>query len=457
MKLIFKTAFILKNNKKIKISDKDDLSLYFKLSSKSGFYVREDLKSKIFFCIRKKEIFLSESLKNLVKYKNLTNINNDIIDNYKKTGFIPSPYTIFKNIFCIPYYSGIKLSHKLFMMKKFFPKKAVPFKDQIDFESYMKLIINNYSEKNKLLLFSGGSDSLFIFYNLLDKKNNSLKNIIVKMKGIEKDFYKAKKISKFYNIKTITFENFSPKIKKNIDSFIENHYEPIQDPIVPVYIELINKNLLQGNEIFFDGQGSDSLLMGLPHNLLINLHKPFLNKIFLLIRYFFIFNVIPNSRIKRLYYRIGKIVRALAQDNWISCFLSSIDIEKENKFFYELSSNLTFYYNHFKCKHKSIAFFFIITILDSREMQKYRDLSKKAKIALPFLDKKLIEKVFSTQSKFFIGLIYKKKPIYEYINKYEFKISNLKTSPFFVDYSIDKKKYNIYEYSLNKLNKLLNY
>ena len=115
MKLIFKTAFILKNNKKIKISDKDDLSLYFKLSSKSGFYVREDLKSKIFFCIREKEIFLSESLKNLVKYKNLTNINNDIIDNYKKTGFIPSPYTIFKNIFCIPYYSGIKLSHKLYV------------------------------------------------------------------------------------------------------------------------------------------------------------------------------------------------------------------------------------------------------------------------------------------------------------------------------------------------------
>ena len=94
------------------------------------------------------------------------------------------------------------------------------------------------------------------------------------MKGMEKDFYRAKKISKFYNIQSITFNNFSFNIKKNINTYIRNHYEPIQDPIVPIYIEIINKNLSKGNEIFFDGQGSDSLLMGLPHNFLINLYNP---------------------------------------------------------------------------------------------------------------------------------------------------------------------------------------
>ena len=62
-------------------------------------------------------------------------------------------------------------------------------------------------------------------------------------------------------------------------------------------------------------------------------------------------------------------------------------------------------------------------------MQKYRALNKRTKIIL-FLDKKLIEKVFSTHSKFFIGFIYKKKPIYNFVNKFNFKISNLKQVPF---------------------------
>jgi asparagine synthetase B (glutamine-hydrolysing) len=456
MNLILDNASFLKNNKKIKISRTRDLNLYFKLSFKNGFYIRKDLKNKIFFILSQKELIFSNSLKNLIKHKNLINLDKNIIDTYKKTGFIPPPYTIFKNVFCVPYFSGIKITNKLFQMKKFFPEKSTPFKNQNDFENFMRSIINDYSKKNRLLLFSGGSDSLFIFYNLLKKKKYSLKNIIVKMKGMEKDFYRAKKISKFYNIQSITFNNFSFNIKKNINTYIRNHYEPIQDPIVPIYIEIINKNLSKGNEIFFDGQGSDSLLMGLPHNFLINLYNPFLSNIFVLVNKFFIFNVTPNSRIKRLYYRIGKIVKALAQNNWISCFLSSIYIEKNDKLFDELYLSLENYYSHFKCKHKSIAFFFITIILDSREMQKYRSLSKKARIALPFLDNKLIEKVFSTRSNFFIKSIYKKKPIYNFINKKKFKINNLKTSPFFVDYSIDKKEHDIYQYSLKKLSKLLN-
>ena len=199
MKFIIEKAFILKNSKKIKISFFRDLSLNFKLSFQDGFYVRKDLKNKIFFTLIKNEIIFSKTLKNLVKYTNLININKNIIGIYKKSGFIPSPHTIYENIFCIPFYSGIKISNKSFQMKKFFPKKTVPFKNQNDFQKYLKLIINNYSEKNKLLLFSGGSDSLFILYNLLHKKK-SLKNIIVKMKGMEKDFNRAKKISKFYNI-----------------------------------------------------------------------------------------------------------------------------------------------------------------------------------------------------------------------------------------------------------------
>ena len=101
MNLILDNASFLKNNKKIKISRTRDLNLYFKLSFKNGFYIRKDLKNKIFFILSQKELIFSNSLKNLIKHKNLINLDKNIIDTYKKTGFIPPPYTIFKNVFCV--------------------------------------------------------------------------------------------------------------------------------------------------------------------------------------------------------------------------------------------------------------------------------------------------------------------------------------------------------------------
>jgi len=275
------------------------------------------------------------------------------------------------------------------------------------------------------------------------------------MKGMEKDYFYAQKISNYYNINSISLENFSSKIKYYANFFLEESYEPLQDPIAPIYLNIIEQNSNQENNIFFDGQGADSLLMGLPHNLLVMLYSPYLNKIFILLNLLFFINVVPNSRIKRLYYRVGKIFKALSKNNWIDCFLSTLEIEKSNPFYKDLSKKLKEFYYYFNCKQKSVSFFFMTVVLDAREMQKYRFINKKHKIVLPFLDQKLIEKVFSTPTQFFFSFIFKKKPIYTFVNKFKFKINRFKTSPFFVNYKITKKQYDIYEYSLNKLNKLI--
>jgi hypothetical protein len=455
MEIEFETIFIIKNNKKIELSLNANLSKYLKLNFENEFYIRHDLRNRIYFKLEGKEIILSNSLKGLIKDVNQIDINQDIIDNYKKAGFIPSPYTFIRNIFCIPFYSGIKINNKIFLLKKFYPKKSDPFVLQEEFESYMREQIIANSDENTALFFSGGSDSLFIFYNLIKERKICIKNIIVKMKGIEKEFHKAKDISNHFHVATIILEEFSSDFKENINKFIENQYEPIQDPIVPVYMELVSKSSVKGHKVYFDGQGADSLLMGLPHNLLVNLYNPFLKNVFKLMSYFFITKAKPNSKFKRVYYRMGKVVNALSKDDWISCFLCSIDIDYSDKLFSELYSNIENNYKYFKCRHKSIALFFIVKILDSREMQKYRCLSSDIKIILPFLEKDLIDRVFSTNTNFFIDKLFKKKPIYKFINKHTFKVSNFKTSPFFVDYTIDGEDKTIYDYSINKLNELL--
>lgn len=417
--------------------------------------IRENLRNQIFLSYIDEEIILSDSLKKIVLYKKDIAIDQKIIENYKKNKLIFPPYTIFKNIFCIPYFNGIQTFGNVFEIRQFFPKKTLPFKRQLDFERYLENYILSQTEKNIYLLFSGGADSLFIFYNLLKKTKNLKRNIIVKMKGMEKDYFYAKKISDYYNINSISLENFSSEINHYVNFFLEESYEPLQDPIAPIYLNIIEKNSNYGDELFFDGQGADSLLMGLPHNLLVKLYTPYLNKIFFLFNLLFFINVMPNSRFKRLYYRVGKIFKALSKDNWIDCFLSTLEIEKNNSSYNDLSKKLKNFYNHFNCKQKSISFFFMTAVLDAREMQKYRFINKKYKIILPFLDHKLIEKVFSTPTQFFFSFIFKKKPIYTFVNKFKFKINIFKTSPFFVNYKITKKQYDIYNYSLNKLNKLI--
>lgn len=451
MKLLFDDIFIIKDNREIRVSISENFKCLSGLNLLNNFYIRENLRTKIFIRVIGKKIFLSNSLKQLQNSKNGSNeFNNEAILNYKICGFIPSPYTIFKDTFSLQYYSGIKIEKNYLVIEKFYPKKSKPFNNQNEFESYFENNIFVKNSKNMFLFFSGGADSLFIFYNLF-KKTKNFKNIIVKMNGMEKEFEFAKKISEHYNIETLLYNDFDNDIEKNIISFIEDEIDLIQDPIVPIYKELVLQNTLYKNEMFFDGQGADSLFMGLPHNLLINIYNPYLAKIFILFRFFFNVSVIPNTYLKRLYYRAGKVLKSLSQNDWISCFLSSIEISKKNEVYSELYKTLSDNYSHFKCKHKSISFFFLVIILDAREMQKYRSLKKSDNICLPFLDKELIEKVFSTPTEFFIKKIYKKIPIYNFINKFQFKISYFKTSPFFVDYKIGNDKKNIYEYSLNKI------
>ena len=453
MKLTFENLYLLNNKEKVQIIDFNNSIANFNLSYDSGYYVRKNIIDRVYFCLSAKDLIFSNSLKLLTENKNRTLLSKEIIENFREIGFIPSPYTIFANIYSLPYYSGIKINKNIFEIKRFFPNKNTPFLNQNDFENYMnKIILKDVSKKN-YLLFRGGSDSLFIFYNLLAKHENSFINIIVKMKGMENDFLIAKKISDYYKIKVKTFDNFSSNFNNNINLYIDKQFEPVQDPIVPAYYQIINENLVSGDEVFFDGQGADSLLMGLPHNLLINLYNPYFSKIFKIISFLFKLELMPNSKIKRLYYRTGKVVKSLSQKDWISCFLCSLNIMKNNHLFEELSDCLNDFYKYFKCKHKSISFFFMVIILDSREMQKYRSLKLNTKVSLPFLKKNLIEKVFSTPSSFFIKSIYKKIPIYKFVNKKKFKISSFKTNPFFIEYSENK---NIFEYSYFELIKQFN-
>ena len=454
MKFLFKKIYFLDlAGNKEEILELDLLSNFLDLNKTNNGLKRNSIRERPYLLIDNSDIIFSNTVTNLVNYQLRSSIDMKICSSYLNSGFIPAPYTIYKDLFCIPLFSEVTINDNILYINNSFPDEAEPFDSQDSFEIFLESIINRIKNKDISLLFSGGADSLFILHKI--RKNHLFKNIIVKMEGMIKEYTKAIKISAYYNINTITYNKDIESIYKNLDSYIEEKYEPIQDPISPVYKDIINKNLNSADDIFVDGQGADSLLMGLPHNLIINVYSPKRIKIFKLLNLIFFINVRPNTGFKRLYYRIKKVVNSLLEEDWKSCFLSLIDIHKNNELYQFYYKNISLYENEFKCKHKAISYFFLINILDSREMQKYRMLNDNVKILLPFLDINLINRVFSTNSSFFIKGIYKKIPIYSCVNKYKFKVSNFRTSPFFVDYSKDENTEDIFKYSIDKIRSII--
>ena len=457
MNFDFENIYIIDKNEKKEIFHLNELSNYLDLEYNDNHVIRRSIINRSYFYVEDKKIFFSKKINNLLDFGNKKRLDFKVIESYRVSGFIGAPFTLFEDLYCIPFLSKIKTEKGKLLLKFSLPQKKDGFYNQEEFDSYMNELIEKkiscYNES--FLLFSGGADSLFIFYKLLNSRRSNFKNIIVKMKGLEGEFYKATKISSSFSIKYYVYKQYNNSIKNNFEEYLDNYYEPLQDPVAPFYREIIDNYDKGVANIFLDGQGADTLLHGLPHNLIVNMYSPNLKFIFNFLLFFFPSSITPNTRIRRLIYRAEKIINAFSKSDWMKCFLSTINISEKDGLYPFYRDKLDLFFKNFKCKHKAISLFFIIFILETREMQKYRILKRNKNIFLPFLDENLIEKVFSTKTKFFINKLYKKKPIYKSIAKYGKKISIFKTSPFYIEIPSDNGLNDYTNYSINYISKNL--
>jgi len=169
--------------------------------------------------------------------------------------------------------------------------------------------------------------------------------------------------------------------------YMKEFGEPIFDVMAPVETFLIRKcsEALGTNDVVVvDGQGADSLFMGLLHNSAIHYYlrvKPIIGPIpsfanlFLRKR-----NFHRNSEFGRFIYRASKMSFILSKQDVVKAFLVSLG-----------------YFDSFKeilhktqSPHNAISYFFMYRILPVREMQKYRLLiNENLKFSFPYIDKKM--------------------------------------------------------------------
>ena len=224
----------------------------------------------LFYLIEKDKIIIGSELKIFKHFKN-TEINQIGVKKTFIYSCIPAPQTIYKNIYKVKHSETIKINLKNFAIskRKYFQPTIIKnrqFKENIFLDELDYLI--NESVKSRLLsdskigsFLSGGLDSSLIsFYAKKENKQLESYSISIKEKSFD-EIEKAKKMSKFLNIK-LNYTNLDlQKFLPNYDNILKLLDEPIGAPtFIPTYFlsELASKDV----KSVLSGDGADEIFGG---------------------------------------------------------------------------------------------------------------------------------------------------------------------------------------------------
>lgn len=423
-----------------KFSNKPSVKVNKKLFTvRKNQILKNSILDTLFILIKKDEVIILNKLTNYKKKLDIDQKNINYLIKYR----LNQPFkTIYSNLFIFPPYSKLIIENDNLYIEILFPEKSasqINYKNAINyFDNYTK---NNFSKKKNInLSFSGGSDSLFLLSFFIENKIN-VKLICHLMPGLEKKQIELlKQIKKKYKIEYELHNNFNKKNKiEIIKKYTQEYCIPILDPV------MVNYQLMHFNKkksIIVDGQNADSLFIGLPHQKLIKFYKRFnkLRFLFKVLNLFFQYRIEPKNNITRNLYRIKKALNSLSSNDWIDCFIHSLDLPKGES---DLKKIIISSYKFYQDELLVISYIFLFYIIPQREFQKFS--TSRNVFYLPFNNQKLIESVFCSNS----NLIYGdngKSFIFERVKSF-FNIDlKGKTNPFYVK---DQNKNDLLLHSLN--------
>ena len=214
-----------------------------------------------------KFIFSSEikGITNLLKEQKVPlKVNKEIFELYFVLGYIPSPYTLYNNIFKLEpsHFMEYDLkSKKILRHRKYLcSSRNIETKSEYITLIEQKILKHVMADVPVGIFFSGGTDSTLIA-SILKKYNVNLETFSIEMdhKGEDKLFFN--KISKYLGVKT-NIHKFTVKEFDNIYFEIMTKLdEPLHDSsIFPTYY--ISKKASQKVKVVLSGEGGDEFFYG---------------------------------------------------------------------------------------------------------------------------------------------------------------------------------------------------
>jgi len=245
---------------------------FINFKSKKLILIRDRIGQKpLFYSLGKSKILFSSNLKSILKYENKKRINIRAINNYLNFGVIPSPQTLYENIFKLEpgSYLEIDLSNDNIVPKleKYWDPKRFVNDNKFDKEIYFELFHNAVSDRLEsdvpvANFLSGGIDSTSIIKSLYDQGHKQINTFSVRNKEEKYDESKwINKVVQNYETNHISTELNGDFDTDDILESINIFDEPYADPsTVPSY--LLNKLISEKYKVAISGDGGDELMGG---------------------------------------------------------------------------------------------------------------------------------------------------------------------------------------------------
>ncbi len=313
-------------------------SIFFIDFKKNLFYlIRDRLGQKpLFYTLDKKSIIFSSNLKTLISYKGNYTIKESSLVDYIEYGVVPSPFTLFNNIyklkpaeiltFDISSHSDIKKSEIYWKPDDYIGNETF---NSEKFNEKFSLAVNCRASADVPVanFLSGGLDSSSIV-KAMSKESKEINTFSVGFDNQKYDESKwSRNVAEKYNTRHTEekFEtnNIDLEVIESIEAFDEVYCDPSN---VPSYI--ISKQIAKNYKVAISGDGGDELLGGYDRNYIaINSKSNFSNYIANL------YNIYPY------FLGTGARIRSLSKEFQVSYKSFLADEKFKNYFVNNLEGN----------------------------------------------------------------------------------------------------------------------
>ena len=245
---------------------------FVNFKSKKLILIRDRIGQKpLFYSLGESKILFSSNLKSILKYEDKKRIDIRAINNYLNFGVVPSPQTLYENIFKLEpgSYLEIDLSNDNIVPKleKYWDPKKFINDNKFDKEIYFELFHNAVSDRLEsdvpvANFLSGGIDSTSIIKSLHDQGYKQINTFSVRNKEEKYDESKwINNVVQNYETNHISTELNGDFATRDILESINIFDEPYADPsTVPSY--LLNKLIAENYKVAISGDGGDELMGG---------------------------------------------------------------------------------------------------------------------------------------------------------------------------------------------------
>ena len=377
--------------------------VFLDIKKEKLFLIRDRVGQKpLYYSPGKKAVSFSSNLKSLIKIEENKELNDKELVNYLNFGVVPSPNTLFKNIYKLEPGSIIEVNFSgneiNYTKDSYWKIENYINNNKFDREEFFDIFLNSVqvrleSDVPIASFASGGLDSTSIIKALYDMNNKEINTFSIT--NYEKKYDESQwsdAVAEKYKTNHTKHELASSISDEDIFKSIDIFDEPYSDPsTVPSYI--LSKSIAGSYKVAISGDGGDELLGGYER-----LNKTLLKKNVLKNSFASLYNFYPSF--------LGTGNEFLNKSNNVEVSYSSffedlkllklLNLKPVNRFSEDYMDNLENPYKELLISDYKFYLYEMMTHKIDRT-----SMANSLEVRSPFLDHRLIEYIIASENPYY--------------------------------------------------------